>query len=117
MATHRQIKAAKLIATERIRATLQHHCGRLVLLHDAPDHRLEHAPVGFIGDTIAQWHVACIVFSLFEARVTQLTSTWEKLAILVKRACHHTVSRVECLFDTVAMVDVNINVENAGVVP
>jgi len=32
----------------------------------------------------------------------------------VERARHHAISRVESLFDAIAVVDIDVNVEDAG---
>ena len=49
--------------------------------------------------------------------VIDLTCSWkEVVAILVERYCHHTISEVKCFLDPVAMVNINIYVENSRVV-
>jgi hypothetical protein len=31
----------------------------------------------------------------------------------VEAACHDSVSQVECLFDSISMMDINVNIENS----
>lgn len=45
-----------------------------------------------------------------------IASAREEIAILVERNGHHTVRDVECFFDSISVVDVNINVQHTRVV-
>lgn len=49
--------------------------------------------------------------------VLEVPRPGEELAVLVERAGHHPVGRVEGLLDAVAVVDVDVDVQDAGVVP
>ena len=46
------------------------------------------------------------------ADVVNVPCSGEVLLELVERACHHSVGEVECFLDTIAMVDIYINVED-----
>lgn len=43
---------------------------------------------------------------------SNLTCSWEEVAILVKGYSHHSVSGVEGLLNSIAMMDVNINIQH-----
>jgi hypothetical protein len=47
----------------------------------------------------------------------EVSSTGKELAILVKTDRHHTISGVECFFNAVSMMDVNVYVKYALVIP
>mmetsp|Transcript_42954 Transcript_42954/g.124216 ORF Transcript_42954/g.124216 Transcript_42954/m.124216 type:complete len:207 (+) Transcript_42954:804-1424(+) len=44
-----------------------------------------------------------------------ITRSWKVLSEFVKRARHHAIGGVECFFDTIAVVNINVNVKNAFV--
>lgn len=46
-----------------------------------------------------------------------VASAWEELTELMERAREDAIRIVESLFDAVAMVDINIDVQDAGVDP
>lgn len=46
-----------------------------------------------------------------------LTSAGEELAVLVERDAHHSIGCVECFLDTIPVMNININVQYARVVP
>ena len=45
----------------------------------------------------------------------EITGAWKVLAVFVKRDGHNTISGIKGLFDAVAVVDINIDVEDAVV--
>lgn len=47
---------------------------------------------------------------------TQLTSPREVFSVLVEADSHDPIGRIKCLFNTVSMVDVNVDVEHAVVI-
>ena len=55
---------------------------------------------------------------LFELKTHRnVARAGEEIAKLVQRERHHAVGRVECLLDAVAVMNVNVNVEHARMVP
>lgn len=47
----------------------------------------------------------------------QFTSAREELSKLVERNAHHPIGGVKCLFNSVSMVNIDINIQDALVVP
>lgn len=117
MPTHRQIEAANLIASQRVRAALQYHSRGLVVLHDRCDDRLKYALVALVGDAVPQGKIDRVILALAKASVAQLACTRKELAVFVKTTCHDTIRRVEGFLDTVAMMDVDVDVEHPGMIP
>lgn len=58
-----------------------------------------------------------MILALADANIAKLSCARKVFAILVEGDGHDTVSAVECFFDTVTMVDINIDVENTVVEP
>lgn len=113
MPTHTEVEATKTVARQTVTTTLEDNRLRTVPLHDALDYGLEDALVGGIVDTVAEGEVDGIVLARADTDITKFTSAGEVLAVLVERDSHDAVRGVEGFFDTVAMVNVDVNVENA----
>lgn len=79
-------------------------------------HRLKHAPVVLVRDAIPQRHVDRVVPALAVSDILEVARSREELAVLVERGGHDAVGGVERFFDSVAMVDVDVDVEDARVV-
>jgi hypothetical protein len=52
------------------------------------------------------------MLALADTDIAELTGTREVLAVLVERNRHDTISRVEGLFDAIAVVNINIDIKN-----
>ena len=48
---------------------------------------------------------------------TKFASSGEIFTILVETNCHDTICSVECFFYTIAVMDVDVDVEHAGMIP
>lgn len=89
---------------------------RSVLGHHAIHHRFEELEESFIADSRFQRDVECVVLSIEFSNLIDPTSAWKEIiAILMKTNSHHSVAQIECLFDSIAMVDVNVEVEHARI--
>jgi hypothetical protein len=113
VALHAEVEATETVARQAVAAALQNNGLGLVVGHDGVDDGLEDVLVGLIGNAIAQGKVDGIMLALADANVAELTGSREILAIFVERDGHDAVGRVEGLFDAVAVVHINVNVENA----
>jgi len=56
-----------------------------------------------------------IALALAVAEVRDVAGTGKVVAVLVERAGHHSVGRVECLLYAIAMVNIDIDVEHTRV--
>jgi effector-binding domain-containing protein len=101
----------------------------------ASTHRFEDAFIISICDTIPQWKVQRIAFSFPDTSILdverlsdvryqtihsftypQFTSTREILSVFVKANGHYSVGGVKCFFNTVAVMDVDVDIEDTLVV-
>lgn len=87
------------------------------MLHNGCDDRLEYALVALVGDAIPQGKVDCVILALAKASVAQLARARKEFAVLVKATCHDAIRRVEGFLNTVAMMDVDVDVEHSGMIP
>jgi hypothetical protein len=94
---------------------LKNNRSRLVVFHDPANSWLEDSLVALIVDTVAEREVDRIVLASADSNVSQLSGPWEVLAVLVEGHGHDSVCRVEGFFNTVAMMDIDVDVENARV--
>ncbi len=86
------------------------------MFHDLRDDGFEDGFVGFVGDAVAQREVARVHLAFTDTNVTQLTRSREEFAVLVERTSHDPIGGVESFFDTVAVMNVDIDVQHTRVV-
>lgn len=110
MTLHAEIEASQSIARKTVATTLQYNSFRLIPLHDILDDRFEYAFVRHIVDTVPEGKVHRIVFALANANIAKLSSAWEVLSVFVEGDSHDSVSGIEGLFDTVTVMNVDVNV-------
>ena len=113
VSAHRQIEAAELILGQRVGAALQHDRAWTVPIHDRLNDRPEDEFVRVIVDAVAQRHVDRVVLPAPDAPILDVARAREEVAELVQRAGHHAVRRAERLLDAVAVMDVDVDVEDA----
>jgi hypothetical protein len=113
MASHGQVKTTKTISGERIASTLENDCFRTVIVHDSLDDRFEDALVSHIGNSITKREIDRIILTRTNTNITEFTSTREVFAVFVERDGHDAIGGVKSLFDSIAMMNIDINVENA----
>ena len=113
MSAHTQIETAQAITRQTVATALENHGLWAIPFHDVLDDGLENALVGNVVDTITEGEVDRVVLALSNADVAKLTGTGEVLAVLVERNSHDTVSCVEGFFNTIAVVNINVNIENS----
>lgn len=113
MATNGQIKEADTVTAERVGTALQHDALGLKLVHNTLHHRFESHLIACIVNTIVEWEIDSIVLASLCPNIIQATCPREVISVLMKGDGHDSVSREECLFHTVAMVAVNVDVKDA----
>lgn len=79
-------------------------------------HRFEHALVSFISDTIPQREVDRVVPSLSESNIFDISSPGEEFTVLVERTGHDSIGRVEGFFNSISMVNIDVDVEDSRVI-
>ena len=108
-----QIEASNAITSERISTALKGDDFGAEALHDHRTYRLKDSLVGDVIDTVVQREVERVVLTKSATNILNVTSTREELSVLVEGQGHNTVGCVEGLFNSVSMMDIDIDVENA----
>lgn len=117
MPVETEIEAAEAVRAQRVGAALEHHHRGTIVLHRARDNRLEEAVKTLVVHTLAQRHIDGEIAAVALPDIVHVAGAGEKVAaVAVERDRHHTIGEIECLLDAVAVVDVDIDVENASVV-
>lgn len=80
-------------------------------------HRPEHPAIALIVNPILQREVNRIALASALALVAERARARKVVAKLMEARRHHPIGGVEGLLDTIAMVHVNVDVEDAGVMP
>lgn len=112
MSAHTQVEATQAITGQTVTTTLQDHSLGSIPFHHALDNGLKNALVRDIVNTVAEGEVDGVVFARTDTDVAKFASTGEVLAIFVERDSHDTISRVESFLHTIAMVNINVDVED-----
>jgi len=113
MSLHTQIEATKSVSTQTVSTTLEHDSFGSVALHDFANDRLENALVRFVVNSVSQREVDRVVFAGPNTNISKLTSSRKVLAIFVEGNRHDAICRVKCFFDTISVMYINVDVENA----
>jgi len=80
----------------------------LINLHNFLNDALEQITKGGIIDTITQGNIQSIMLPLGSPNISDMSSTREKIPILVKRNCHDSVCSEEGLLHAISMMDINV---------
>lgn len=113
MPFNRQIKQADTITTERVSATLEHDGFRLKSLNDRSHHGFEGVLIGHIIDSVVHREVYGVIFACLSANIIQGSCPWEVIAILVERCSEDAISCQESLLNSIAVMAVNVYVQDA----
>ena len=89
---------------------------RTIIFHHTFDYGFEDAFVGGVVDAVAKGKVDGVILSSAYADVAQFTCAREVLTIFVEGDGHNAVRGIEGFFYAVAVVDVDVDVEDALVV-
>ena len=68
-----------------------------------------------IIDTTVQRDVHSIVLAFTETNVLQCTRTGEVVSIFMEGAGHDSVGAIKSFFDTITMMNININIHNTRI--
>eukprot|EP00300_Choanocystis_sp_HF-7_P025145 c26831_g1_i1.p2 GENE.c26831_g1_i1~~c26831_g1_i1.p2 ORF type:complete len:122 (+),score=4.43 c26831_g1_i1:97-462(+) len=116
MTFQRKVKASKTITTEGICTTLKHNSTWIVcfnyLCHDWAEYLLKRG----IINTFTERYVNRVIFPRALPNIFQISSAREKeISIFVKRYCHYSISEIKCFFDTISVMNVNVNIKYTSV--
>lgn len=116
------IEAAKSISSKRICATLEDNSSRLISSHTWSYYIFKELDVLVVLYPIVKRHIEGMVRTwarvVDRSRIVQGTGAGEKdgFVILVERKCHDAVRGPKSLLNAIAVMNVNVNVEYAGMV-
>ena len=134
--TLQHLKKNKYIAEQnnkqstRVISFFSYHSWRIKMLHDSSDNRLKNAVITLVRDSVVERTVHTVILSISETNITQISGSRKKLTILkskkiekqkkkapffsnlVQAQSHHSVRSIKCLFDSISMMDINVNVKN-----
>lgn len=96
---------------------MEHDGFGAVVVHDGFDDWFEDVFVGPVVNAIAEGEIDGVVFALADTDIAELTGTREIFAVFVKRHGHDSVCGVESFFNAVTVVDVDVDVQDALLVP
>ena len=117
MSAHAQVEAAEPVPRQGVAAALEHHGLGLVVFHDGVNDGLEDGIVRDVVDAVPQRKVDRVVLAEAYPDVAQLAGPGEVLAVLVEGDGHDSVGGVESLFDAIAVVNIDVDVQNALLEP
>ncbi len=114
MVLYSEIEVAEGVVGEGVRPALHHDHGGLVHCEDIVNYSLEQLGKREAIDAFQQRHIQRIVRPLPVPCVTQCPCSREEVpVVLVEAHCHHSVCAVERLFHSIAMMDVDVDVEHS----
>lgn len=113
MPAHGEVEAAKSITRQGISTALQDDCSWSVIFHHAADYWLKDTLVALVVDPVTQRDINSVVFSTADANVMKVAGARKEIAIFVERHCHDTIGAVEGFFDTIAVMHINVDIDNA----
>lgn len=115
VALEAEVETSQPIPREGIGPALQHDGPGAVHLHNLGHDGLEDLLVGGVGHPGREGGVDGIAGAVLGAGVLDVAGPREEVAVLVQAEGHDTVGAVEGLLDAVAVMDVDVDVQDAGV--
>ncbi len=113
MTIQREIERSEPILAQRIGSTLQNDSFRIVKVHDLVHQRRENGHVSNIIDAVMQRNVQGVAPSPAASDIRQVARVRKEVAKLVEGHGHNAVGGEEGLFDAVAVVHVDVHVQDA----
>lgn len=122
VSTDVKVEAAEAVATEGVGAALEDDSGGVVGGDTGGDDFVEEARVGVVVNAVEEGDVEGVVGTwvggVQGAGVVDAAGAGEEdfFFVFVEGECHYSIGGPEGLLDAVAVVDVDVDVEDAGVV-
>lgn len=117
MPCHAEVEATQPVAGKTVTTTLQDNGLGAVVGHDGFDGGLENALVGLVCDAVAKREIDGVVLTRSYANIPKFTGSGKVLAIFVKGNGHYAVGGIKSFLDAVTVVNVNVDVQYALLVP
>ena len=116
MASESCVISSKLIVGKWVCSTLKNYTFWTEPLSHSLHNVLVDLNKAIIVESIQEWNIDCVSFAFSFAHVLDVSSAWEEVTISMKTHRHNTIGSVEGFFNTVSMVNVDVDVEHALVV-
>lgn len=113
MAFDWKIEASKTISGQTVSSSLQKYGFRSEIFDDFGDDRLEDHLKGLIIESLIEWEVDGVVRAWIFADIIDMSCSREVVLEFVEGAGHDSVGQVERFFNSVAVVDVDVDVQHA----
>lgn len=114
MRFYREIEGAEPIEAERICTTLQHDDAGLERVDGWTHDVFEQLNIALVIDAVLQWHIERKIFPLVQASFGDVAGSREEvISEFVKGNCQDSVRPVKCFLNAIAMVDIDIDVQNS----
>ena len=113
MAPHAQIEAAETIPGKTVSAALENDRFGLVICHDSANDRLENSLVRNVVNAISKREVDRIILACSNSDIAKLSGAWKIFAVFMEGNRHNTVGGIECFLDAVAMMNVDVDIEDS----
>lgn len=78
-------------------------------------YRLEDVFVGLVVHSVLQRDIHCVILSFAQTHVRHVPRSGEIVPVFVEGDSHHTVRQVKGFFDTVSVVDVDVDVHHTRI--
>ena len=87
-----------------------------VFTHYCPHHCSEELVVLIVSYAWLEGNIDAVIFAIVLTHLVQGTCSWKEiLAILMEGYCHAAVCEVECLLYSIAVMDIDVQVQHSGV--
>lgn len=116
MTFNTEIELAESIVSKGVCSELDDDCIGSVVPHDPINCRLEELVVGGIANAFFERYVERVVFALALADAFEVAGAREEVVtVLMEANSHDTASQQECLFYTISVVHVDVDIEHPRV--
>ncbi|RUS32932.1 hypothetical protein BC938DRAFT_473769 [Jimgerdemannia flammicorona] len=117
MGLNREVEATEAVAAEGVGAALEDNGRGAECVNGGLHDGLEKVDVGNIINTVTERDVDRVIFAQGGANLIHVACAREKVAIvLVEGHSHNAICGVKGFLDAVAMVDVDVDVQDTGIV-
>lgn len=108
-----KIEASKSVSWKTVSSSLKKNSFRSEIFHNFSKNRPCYSHKRFIIHTFIQWEIDRMISTIFFSNVINVSCTWEIVFKFMERACHYSISKIKGLFNTITMMNININVQDS----
>lgn len=105
-----QVETAKTVTSQTVCSTLEQYGIWSEIFHNFVDDWLKDVDERLVVESFIKWEVDGMILPSILADIFDVPCSREIVFEFVETACHHSISEVECLFDSISMMNVNIDI-------